>query len=221
MKIGVLGTGMVGTTLATGLVKAGHEVRMGSRAAGGEAAANWAESAGDAASEGTFADAAEFGELCLNCTLGAGAVDAVTAGADGLAGKVLVDVSNPLEFPAEGPPTLFVGLDDSLGERVQRALPDTAVVKALNTMGCDVMVDPDLVGDEHVAFVCGDDDGAKERVVALLGELGWPPERVVDLGDITAARGTEGYLLLWLRLMGVEGGPHFNVAIEREAGRQS
>lgn len=135
--------------------------------------------------------------------------------AAGLEGKVLVDVSNPLEFHDDGPPTLFVANDDSLGEQIQRALPGARVVKALNTMNADVMVNPSLVPGDHVAFVCGDDDAAKATVTALLGEFGWPAERVIDLGDISAARGTEAYLLIWLRLMGAMGGAHFNIAVQR------
>ncbi len=214
MRIGVLGTGAVGRTIATKLVALGHEVKMGSRSAGNEAADGWSAEAGDRASADTFAEAAEFGELAFNCTAGAGALDAVGSAADGLRGKLLIDVSNPLQFP-DGPPTLFVGISDSLGEQIQRALPETAVVKSLNTMNADVMVDPELVPGEHAAFVCGDDDEAKARVVELLGELGWPPERVVDAGDITGARATEAYLLIWLRMMGWVGGPHFNIVVSR------
>jgi len=121
-------------------------------------------------------------------------------------------------FP-EGQPTLSVGITDSLGERIQRALPGTSVVKALNTMNCDVMVDPGLVPGDHVVFVCGDDAGAKARTVALLGELGWPPERVVDAGDITGARATEAYILIWLRMMGWAGGARFNIAVQRARGQ--
>jgi predicted dinucleotide-binding enzyme len=205
---------MVGKALGTKLAELGHEVRMGSRSAGNEAAAEWA-AAGERASHGTFAEAAEHGELVLNCTAGAGAVDAVSSASDGLRGKVLVDVSNPLDFSQGGLPSLFVAVSDSLGERVQRAVPDARVVKALSTMNADVMVDPGSVPGEHVAFVCGDDAGAKEQVVALLGELGWPGERVLDLGDLSAARGMEAYLLLWLRMMNALGTARFNVALPR------
>jgi len=214
MRIGVLGTGTVGRTIATKLVELGHEVRMGSRAAGNEAATAWSAGLGDSASEGTFADAAGFGELAFNCTAGAGALAAVGSASEALEGKLLIDVSNPLEFPG-GSPSLFVGITDSLGERIQRALPGTSVVKALNTMNADVMVDPAIVSGDHVVFVCGDDVDAKTRTVALLGELGWPSERVVDCGDITGARATEGYLLIWLRMMSWAGGPHFNIAVRR------
>ena len=214
MRIGVLGTGMVGRTIATKLVQVGHEVRMGSRTAGNEAAATWSAEAGDAASQGTFADATQFAELAFNCTAGAGALDAVGSASAGLEGKLLIDVSNPLAFPG-GAPTLFVGITDSLGEQIQRALPGTAVVKALNTVTAEVMVEPALVPGDHVVFVCGDDAEAKERVLALLGELGWPRERVLDVGDITGARATEAYLLIWLRMMGLVGGARFNIAVQR------
>jgi predicted dinucleotide-binding enzyme len=206
---------MVGKALGTKLAELGHEVRMGSRSATSEAAAEWVAAAGEGASQGTFADAADHGELVLNCTAGAGAVDAVSSAADKLRGKVLVDVANPLDFSGGGLPSLFVAVTDSLGEQVQRAVPEARVVKALSTMNADVMVDPDSVPGDHVAFICGDDEGAKEEVVRLLGEVGWPGERVLDLGDLSAARGMEAYLLLWLRMMNALGTARFNVALPR------
>ena len=214
MRIGVLGTGAVGQTIATKLVEIGHEVRMGSRSTSSEAASAWSAGLGEAASAGTFADAAHFGELAFNCTAGAGALQAVGAAADALEGKLLIDVSNPLEFGGD-PPSLFVAITDSLGEQIQRALPATSVVKALNTMNADVMVDPAIVPGEHVAFVCGDDPDAKAKTAALLNAFGWPTERVIDCGDITGARATESYLLLWLRMMSSVGGAHFNIAVHR------
>lgn len=216
MRIGVFGTGVVGRTIAAKLVGVGHDVCLGSRSADNEVAAGWVGEHGERASAGTFADAAAFGELCFNCTHGDGAVAAVTSAAEGLDGKVLVDVSNPVDFGGDVP-TLSVGLTDSLGERLQRALPTTAVVKALNTMSCDVMVDPGLVAGEHVAFVCGNDATAKARTVAVLGEFGWPSTRVVDLGDITGARACEAYVLTWQRLLGWVGNTHFNIEVHREA----
>lgn len=215
MRIGILGTGTVGQTIGSRLVELGHEVRMGSRTSSNEAAQGWSSRAGERGSAGTFADAAGFGELVFNCTAGAGALDAAGSVAAHLQGKVLVDVSNPLAFPEGGPPTLFVGMDDSLGEQIQRTLPETSVVKALNTVTAAVMVEPASVGGDHVLFICGDDDQAKGRATGLLGELGWPSERILDLGGIDAARATEGYLLLWLRLMGAVGDPRFNIAVHR------
>jgi predicted dinucleotide-binding enzyme len=215
MRIGVLGTGMVGRAIGSRLVELGHEVKMGSRTAGNERAMAWAAEAGPLASEGTFSGAAGFGEVAISCLSGAAAVDALSEIGGELEDKLLIDVTNPLEFSADGPPTLFVGIDDSLGERVQRVLPATRVVKALNTMNCDVMVHPTLVPGEHVVFVCGNDEGAKAETRKLLGEFGWPAGRVVDIGDITAARATEAYLLLWLRIMGALGTARFNIAVHR------
>ena len=216
MRFGVLGTGMVGHALATKLVEVGHEVCMGSRAAGNDKAVAWAAGAGERATEGAFADAAAFGDVVINCTSGAASLDVLrAAGEDRLAGKVLIDVANPLDFSHGMPPTLSPCNTDSLGEAIQRALPSTRVVKALNTINADVMVDPSSLPGDHVVFVCGDDDDAKRTVTSVLGELGWPVARVVDLGDITAARGTEMYLALWLRVLRALGTARFNVALAR------
>jgi predicted dinucleotide-binding enzyme len=215
MKIGVLGTGMVGETLATKLAELGHEVTMGSREAGNEKAVAWAEKAGDGAAEGSFADAAAHGEINLNCTAGTASLSALeAAGAENIEGKVLVDVANPLDFSGGMPPTLSVCNDDSLGEQIQRRFGDAKVVKALNTVNAAVMVTPGQVPGDHVLPICGDDE-AKPQVIALLGEFGWPSERVIDLGDIGAARGMEMYLPLWLRFMGALGGANFNIALAR------
>lgn len=216
MRIGVFGTGVVGRTIATKLVEIGHDVRMGSRSAGNETAAAWVAEQGERASAGTFADAAEFGEFAFNCTNGDGSVAAVTSAAGQLDGKVLVDITNPLDFSGDAP-SLSVGLTDSLAEQIQRAVPGVAVVKTLNTVNCDVMVNPALVTGEHVVFVCGNDAAAKARTVAVLGEFGWPSTRVIDLGDLTGARATEAYVLAWVRMMGWAGNPHFNIEVHREA----
>lgn len=216
MKLGVLGTGMVGKAIATKLTELGHEVRMGSRTKGNENATSWVAEAGSGASEGTFADAAGFGELVFNCTAGIASVEALkAAGAENLDGKVLIDVANPLDSSQGMPPSLAVCNTDSLGEQIQRAFPGTRVVKALNTINCEVMVDPDKVPGEHAIFVCGDDAAAKAEAVRLLGEFGWPEDRVLDLGDISSARGTEMYLPLWLRIMGSVGSGYFNIAITK------
>jgi len=213
MKFGVLGSGMVGSAIAGKLVSRGHEVRMGSRTAANEKAAAWVSSAGKGASQGTFADAAAFGEIVFNCTSGAGSVDAVRAAeAQNLRGKVLVDVANPLDFSKGMPPTLFVSNDDSLAERIQAARPEAKVVKALNTINANVMVNPGRVPGETDVFVCGNDAGAKAQVIRILKEeFGW--KTVIDLGDLTAARGTESYLHLWLRLMGALKTADFNVKV--------
>ena len=216
MEIGVLGTGMVGQAIATKLASLGHEIRMGSRQAGNEDAVAWVTKAGKGASEGTFADAAKFGELVVNCTAGVASVDALTAaGADNLAGKVLVDIANPLDFSQGMPPVLAVCNDDSLGERIQATFPEARVVKTLNTMNCQVMVDPARVPGEHSVFVSGDDDSAKREVTALLRGFGWPEERIIDLGGISTARGTEMYLPLWLSLYGQLQTGDFNIGVIR------
>jgi hypothetical protein len=214
MRIGVLGTGMVGQAIATKLAKLGHEVMMGSRETGNENAVAWASEAGEGASEGSFADAAAHGELVFNCTAGVASLDALeAAGAANLAGKVLVDVANPLDFSAGMPPRLAVCNDESLGERIQAAFPEARVVKALNTINCQVMVDPGRVAGDHVIFVAGEDEAAKADVTGLLGAFGWPAGRIIDLGGIGAARGTEMYLPLWLSLYGKLGSGDFNIAV--------
>lgn len=216
MKIAVLGTGMVGEAIASALVRLGHEVRVGARSATNEKAAAWAASAGARASHGTFADAASFGELAFLCVSGAAALDALAAaGEDHLAGKVLVDVTNPLDFGKGMPPSLFVSGDDSLGERIQRAYPRAKVVKTLNTINADVMVDASRVPGEHHVFLSGDDAAAKAQVVEILRAFGWGASSVLDLGDITTARGTEAYVLFWVRVWGALGTPHFNVRVAR------
>lgn len=216
MRIGVLGTGTVGRTLGTKLVQLGHEVRMGSREAGNEKAAAWARESGGGAAEGDFADAAGFGDLVVNATAGTATLAALDqAGADRLEGKVLLDVANPLDFSQGMPPTLAVSNTDSLAEQIQRGLPGARVVKALNTMNADVMVEPGLVPGSHTVFVCGDDGDAKAEVCRLLQDFGWPAEDILDLGDISAARGVEMYLPLWLRLYGATGTGHLNVAVLR------
>ncbi len=218
MRIGVLGTGNVGRTLASGLLRNGHEVRLGSRTAGNEAAVAWAAEVGGPASEGTFADAAGFGELVVNATAGAASLDALNlAGAEQLAGKVLVDVSNPLDFSHGMPPTLTVCNDDSLGEQIQRAFADLRVVKTLNTVTAAVMVEPRLVAGTHTIFVAGDDAAAKAQASDLLKEFGWPAESILDLGDIGAARGMEMYLPLWLRLYGAKQTAVLNIEVHAGA----
>jgi predicted dinucleotide-binding enzyme len=200
MRIAVLGTGMVGTAIAGKLRELGHDVLIGSRTAGDDAV--------------PFAEAAAHGELVFNCTAGTASLQALeAAGAENLAGKVLVDVANALDFSKGRPPTLSVCNDDSLGEQIQRAFPDAKIVKALNTVNANVMVDPGAVPGEHDMFVSGNDESAKGQVAELLQSFGWPADRILDLGDITAARGQEMYLPLWLRLMGAVGEPAFNIHV--------
>jgi len=210
----MLGTGMAGRTLASKLVSLGHDVMMGSRQAGNEAAVAWAKEAGQRADQGNFAAAAGFGELLVNATAGAASLDAlVSAEAENLAGKVLIDVANPLDFSAGRPPTLTVCNADSLAEQIQHAFPETRVVKTLNTVNANVMVDPATLPGSHTVFVAGDDEDAKATVKELLGEFGWPPADVMDLGGIEAARGMEMYLPLWLHLYGATGTATLNVKV--------
>jgi predicted dinucleotide-binding enzyme len=216
MRVAVLGTGSVGRAIAGKLAELGHEVTMGSRSADNEALREWVAGAGEGAGGGSFAEAAANGELIFNCTAGTASLEALdAAGAENLGGKTLVDVSNPLDFSAGFPPTLSVCNDDSLGERIQAAFPETRVVKSLNTVNCDVMVDPARVRGDHAIFVCGEDEAAKAQVGALLEAFGWPAEAIVDLGGIDAARAAEMYLPLWLRLYGTLGGADFNISIAR------
>ncbi|MGX1566080.1 NADPH-dependent F420 reductase [Streptomyces sp. NPDC055506] len=215
MRYAVLGTGDVGRTLGGRLVELGHEVWLGSRTRDNPAALEWAATAGAGADAGTFAEAAAFGEVVVNAVGGRVALAALeAAGTENLGGKVLVDVSNPLAFE-EGELRLSPVASDSVGEQIQRAFPHARVVKSLNTVNCRVMVEPGMVPGEHNLFVCGDDAGAKEQVTALLGEFGWPPERVLDLGDIRAARAVEMWLPLWVGLMQKFGHAHFNLELRR------
>ena len=215
MNIGVLGTGMVGNAIATKLVQLGHAVKMGARSATNEKAAAWVQANGSSASQGTFADAAAFGEIVFNCTSGSAALEVLTqAGADNLKGKVLIDIANPLDFSHGMPPSLSVCNTDSLGEQIQRAFPDVRVVKSLNTVNCNLMVNAALLPGEHVMFVCGNDADAKAQVTSILKDwFGW--KAVIDLGDITTARATEMMLPIWISLMMKLGTPMFNFAIVR------
>jgi 8-hydroxy-5-deazaflavin:NADPH oxidoreductase len=214
MRIGVLGTGDVGGRLGSKLVSLDHEVKMGSRTAQNAKAAEWTKANGPRASAGTFADAATFGEVVFNCTAGSASLEALKlAGAKNLAGKVLVDVANALDFSKGMPPTLTVCNTDSLAEQIQRAFPEARVVKALNTMANDIMVNPGLVPGEHDVFLCGNDPQAKAKVVEILRAFGW--KSPVDLGDITGARGLEMVLPIWVRLMVTLNTRNFNFKIAR------
>jgi 8-hydroxy-5-deazaflavin:NADPH oxidoreductase len=205
MRVGILGTGVVGTTLAGKLRELGHDVQVGSRDG----------SKGD----GSFADVTAHGELLFNCTAGVASLEALElAGDDNLRGKVLVDVSNPLDFSGGFPPRLSVCNDDSLGEQIQRRFPDTRVVKALNTIGAPIMVDPAVVADEHTIFVAGEDDAAKAEVVGVLESMGWARERILDLGGIQASRSVEMYVPLWLSLYGLQGSPLVSIKVVHGAG---
>ncbi|MFL4952752.1 NADPH-dependent F420 reductase [Streptomyces sp. MMS24-I31] len=225
MRYAVLGTGVVGRTIAGKLVSLGHEVVIGTRdveatlartepdAYGNPPIAQWLEGHAQIRLM-PFADAAAFGEAVVNTTAGTGSLMALeAAGRDNLAGKVLLDVANPLDFSQGMPPSLSPVNTDSLGEQIQRAFPETKVVKTLNTMNARVMVDPSRVAGEHNVFVSGNDAEAKKLVTERLVEFGWPRESVIDLGDISSARGTEMLLPVWLRLWGTLGHADFNFHI--------
>jgi predicted dinucleotide-binding enzyme len=216
MKIGVLGTGSVGEAIGTKLIQLGHEVKLGSRTANNEKAAAWVKQSHahtGLASQGTFAEAAAFGVIVFNCTSGRASLEVLgMAGAENLQGKVLIDIANPLDFSRGMPPSLLVCNTDSLGEQIQRAFPETKVVKSLNTMNCNLMVNPGLLAEDHAVFVSGNDAEAKATVTALLKDgFGW--KSVVDLGDISTARGVEMVLPLWVSLMSKIGSPMFNFKI--------
>jgi 8-hydroxy-5-deazaflavin:NADPH oxidoreductase len=216
MKIGILGTGMVGSAVGTKLVQLGHDVKMGSRTATNEKAAAWAQNNGIHASQGTFAGAAAFGEIVFNCTHGIASIKALNlAGANNLKNKILVDIANALDFSKGMPPSLAVCNTDSLGEQIQRAFPEAKVVKTLNTMNCNLMVNPDLIANgDHDIFISGNDTNAKTMVIEILRDwFGW--KSVIDLGDITTARATEMLLPIWVTLMGKYQSPNFNFKIIR------
>jgi predicted dinucleotide-binding enzyme len=215
MRIGILGTGVVGKTLGTRLSKLGNDVKMGSRKAGGEKATGWVKETGGKSSEGTFADAAAYGEIVFNCTSGMASLEALNAaGAKNLEGKTLVDVSNPLDFSKGMPPTFTICNTDSLGEQIQRAFPTAHVVKSLNTVTAAVMAEPSIIPGVHDMFVSGNDAKAKAQVINLLKTaLGW--KEVIDLGDIKGARAQEMLLALWVRLYMKFQTPNVNVRVAR------
>jgi 8-hydroxy-5-deazaflavin:NADPH oxidoreductase len=213
MRLGVLGTGEVGRAVAGKLLELGHEVRLGSRTPDNPQAHQWVEQLGASASAGAFADAATFGQILFNCTAGANSLLALrAAGQDAIGPKILVDVANPLVHDG-ATTTLSVCNTDSLGEQIQREFPQSRVVKALNTMNNAVMVAPSRVPGSHNVFICGNDEDAKGQVTDLLMSFGWPRPDILDLGDISAARATEMYLPLWLRLSSIVGAVDYNMRV--------
>lgn len=218
MRYAVLGTGIVGRTVADRLVSLGHDVVIGTRDPEATLAraeyAEWQE-AHPRVALAPFPEAARHGDVLVNATGGQVSVAALTeADAAHLDGKVLIDIANPLDFSRGFPPTLDPVDDDSLGELLQRTFPGLRVVKTLNTMNCRVMVDPARVPGEHTVFLSGEDADAKKSVRELLYSFGWPEASVLDLGGIESARGTEMLLPIWLRLMGTLGHADFNFHIQ-------
>ena len=217
MKIGVLGTGTVGQTIASKLVHLGHEVMMGARDVDNPHAVAWAkEEGGQHAMFGNFANAASFGEIIFNCTLGTASLDALTlAGTANLKGKILIDTSNPIDYSTDTW-SLTVCNTDSLGEQIQREFPETFVVKSLNTINADVMVNPTRLAEITDVFVSGNDPEAKATVIKILREwFGW--KHIIDLGDITTSRAVESYVLLWRSFRKVVSSYQFNIKLVRSA----
>ncbi|MFC5270381.1 NADPH-dependent F420 reductase [Adhaeribacter terreus] len=209
-KIGVLGTGMVGNTIGTKLVQLGYEVIMGSRTATNEKAIAWKEANGEKASAGTFEDAAKFGEIIFNCTKGEVALDVFKmAGPENFDGKTIIDIANPLDFSQGMPPSLIPQYSNtnSLGEEIQKLLPKANVVKTLNIVNCEVMVDAKKSGGDPTMFMSGNSAEAKAEVKAILNQFNW--NDIIDLGDITTARGTEMLLPIWLRTWMATGNGYF------------
>jgi 8-hydroxy-5-deazaflavin:NADPH oxidoreductase len=225
MNIAVLGTGMVGRALAGRLDELGHSVVVGTRDPQATLARTEPDGMGNApfaawhgehpaVALATFADAARDADLVVNASSGAATLDVLgLAGAENLAGKPLLDIANPLDFSQGFPPSLFVKDTDSLGEQVQRAFPETKVVKTLNTLNATLMVEPKSLGASSTVFVSGDDEDAKATVTGLLQSFGH--DDVIDLGGLETARGTEMLLPIWLRLMGKLGTAQFNFKIVR------
>ena len=221
MRIGVLGTGAVGQAIATRLVELGHDVTMGARDPANPTAAAWAADPGPrepatagTARAGDFRAAADGAELVVNATAGTHS-PAALAQADPAPGTIVLDVSNALDHSVGFPPVLTVPPGDSVAERLQRAHPLTRVVKALNTMNGDVMVHPELVPGPHEVFVAGDDPAAKAAVTAVLRQVGWPADAILDVGALTAARGLEAGVLFWVTLRMAVGHHHFNLHVAR------
>jgi 8-hydroxy-5-deazaflavin:NADPH oxidoreductase len=226
VRFGILGTGVVGKSIAVRLDGLGHDVIVGTRNPeetlsrtdpdqyGNPPFGAWQEEHPEVRL-GTFAEAAAHGDMVVNATAGAVSLEALEqAGEDNLNGKILIDISNPLDFSKGMPPTLLVSNTDSLGEQIQRRFPEAKVVKTLHTMNAYLMVDPaQLAATDHTVFVSGDDAEAKARVSELLRSFGWSD--IIDLGDITTARGTEMVLPIWVRLFGVFQKPIYNFKIVR------
>ncbi len=212
MQIGVLGSGVTGQTIASKLVQLGHEVMLGSRDEANPPAVAWARDAGQHALYGTFMNAAAFGEIVFNCTLGMASMHALQlAGAENLKGKILIDTSNPIDRTTDRW-TLTVCNTDSLGEQIQRAFPETKVVKTLNTVNANVMVDPAKLLERTHVFVSGNEIEAKATVVRILRDwFGW--NEIVDLGGIESARSVEMYVLLWHSLRNAISSQRFNIKV--------
>ncbi len=227
MKTAILGTGVVGQTIAAKLNILGHHVMIGTRdttatlavtkpnAMTGMTFRDWHMSH-TKVELGTFAQAAEFGDIIINALNGGGTISAFkSCNAADLDGKIIIDISNPLDFSKGFPPFLMDGLNNtnSLGEELQKTLPNAKVVKTLNTMTAMLMTNPAMLQGNHTNFICGNDADAKAEVIKLLHQFGWSADNILDLGDITNARGTEAILPIWVRIYGALKTGAFNFGI--------
>jgi hypothetical protein len=216
MNIAIFGTGMVGEAIGSKCIELGHSVVMGSRTATNEKAQAFVAKHSGKAHSGTFAEAAAFGDIIINCTKGDASVEALQSAGRAVDGKIIMDIANPLDFSNGAPPSLIPSLSNtnSLGEELQKTFPSAKVVKTLNTMWCGLMVNPQMIGGgNHTNFICGNDADAKATVKELLKEFGWRNDTLLDLGDITASRGTEAVLPVWLRIWGATQNGAFNFSI--------
>lgn len=225
MKIAVLGTGVVGQTIAEKLHTLGHQVMIGTRSESDTLAKSSPDNFGRPAFKdwlsqhtgiqfGPYERAAAFGELIVNATNGGGSLAALEqAGEKNLSGKVLLDIANPLDFSQGMPPALLVCNTDSLGEQIQRTYPGVKVVKSLNTLNAYLMVNPGLLPEDTTIFMNGNDADAKNQVRSLLNSFGWKDHCIIDMGDISTARGTEMLLPIWVRLWSALQNPLFNFKI--------
>jgi len=205
MKIAILGTGAVGSTIGSKLIELGHEVMLGSRSNTNEKATEFVNKHDKNAYKGTFEEAATFGEIIFNCVKGEFSIAALKSAGSGINNKIIIDVSNPINTSKGAPLSLIPELcnTNSLGEEIQRTFPNIKVVKTFNTMWSTLMMIPSMLQDgDHTNFICGNDEEAKNEVKNLLYEIGWKEKSIIDLGDITAARGTESLILLWLKIWG-------------------
>lgn len=197
LKVGILGTGIVGQTLGTGFLQAGHDVKLGTREPFGDKAMHWVKANGPRASSGTFAETAQWGDLIVLATLGSAAESVVhLAGPASFAGKVVMDTTNPLVFEPGKPPTLSIGFSDSCGEMIQRLMPEASVVKAFNTVGAQQMIHPQFQGGPPDMFICGEDLEAKRLIEGICKEFGW---NSIDMGGIEACRYLEPLAMVWIR----------------------
>jgi 8-hydroxy-5-deazaflavin:NADPH oxidoreductase len=227
MKVAILGTSNVGQTFATKFIELGHEVMLGTRNVENTLARKATDNYGSlpfgewhtqnpTGQLGTFDDTVAFGEIVLNALQGAISVSTIeSVPAASFEGKIFIDISNPLDFSKGFPPTLLDGLnnDNSLGEEIQKTIPNAKVVKTLNTMYSGLMINPRALGEDSSVFVSGNDAEAKATVKAILASFGWKESEILDLGDITTARGTEAILPLWLRIYGATQNGFFNLKV--------